>query len=113
MRRRCGWSWSVAALAAVVTILAAGCGDDDDDADDASDGSLGAFTDEELANALLDVDDLPTGWATSPPDDDESDSDDESGVCGIDNIGDQLGFDTDDYPEAEVDSRRTRTSDRS
>lgn len=59
-------------LAALLLVVAAACGS----------GAARAYTDEELGGALLALEDLPTGWALSPADDDE-DEEDPSDICGI------------------------------
>jgi len=80
-----------------ILLVLVSCGSDDDDSDRADtleettttsvaeeastttsepeDADSGPVTQEALSGALLTVDDLPSGWAVSPPDEDEDDDD--------------------------------------
>ncbi len=61
------------AVAALVSLLAAGCSDDGDSdsdvKDDESKAAVGALTEEQIAEAVLQEDNLGEGWTSEPSDD--------------------------------------------
>jgi hypothetical protein len=60
---------------ALVAVLAAGCSDDsdgDDESEDEPDAKITALTDEQIAEAVLQDDNLGEGWASEPATDDDS-----------------------------------------
>lgn len=83
------------AVAALVAVLAVGCSDDGDPDSDATDDErkapMGALTEAQIAEAVLQEENLGEGWTSEPSDDDE---DDQAPGC----LGDIEGL-TDGLPE--------------
>jgi len=111
-----GYLWRLVRLAGALTTVVVGltsCGDasetvqSDAAVDESSSTSTASGEDpvaslpgeDELAAGLLTIDDVPTGWAEVPEDDE---ADEDGGLCGI-RITELLGLETDSLPSARVE----------